>query len=122
MKTKYTERELEKFRKIILSQIEDTKEIIDNRIQMSSRSSSNASGDTHTEEMGTESHARELSFYIAQREGKFIANLEGALKRIANNDFGVCRSCGKLIGRKRLEVVPHATLCIDCKNDKERKD
>ena len=121
-KMKYSKPELEVFKKIILEQIEETKEIIDHNISNNSESITEQTGETHTEELGTEHQARELDFYIAQREGKFITNLEGALKRIESGTYGVCRSCGKLIDKKRLKIVPHATLCFDCKNNKERKD
>ncbi|MFA6654050.1 MAG: TraR/DksA C4-type zinc finger protein [Candidatus Delongbacteria bacterium] len=121
-KMKYTKPELEVFKKIILEQIEETKEIIDHNLSNNSESITDQTGETHTEELGTEHQARELDFYIAQREGKFITNLEGALKRIETGTYGVCRSCGKLIDKKRLKIVPHATLCFDCKNNKERKD
>ncbi|PID26370.1 MAG: molecular chaperone DnaK [Candidatus Cloacimonadota bacterium] len=121
-KRSYTPRELEHFRKIIMKQIKDTKEIIAHKLEVSSKSVSVESGDTHHDEMGTENNARELDFFIAQRESQFVTNLEKALIRINNNTYGQCRSCSDLISKKRLEIVPHATLCIDCKNSMERKD
>jgi RNA polymerase-binding protein DksA len=121
-KKKYSKPELEVFRKIILEQIEETKEIIDHNLANNSESITDQTGETHSEELGTEHQAREIDFYIAQREGKFITNLEGALRRIESGSYGVCRSCGKLIDKKRLKIVPHATLCFECKNNKERKD
>lgn len=121
-KKKYTKRELESFRKIILKQIDDTNEIIEHRVNSGAKSVSIESGDSHQEEMGTENQARELSLFIAQRENKFVKNLENAIKRIDNGTYGACRSCGELIGKKRLQIVPHATLCIKCKSNKERKD
>ena len=121
-KKNYTKKELEKFKKIIQAQIEETKEIIDHSIGNSSESIISQTGETHTDEMGTEHQARELDFYMAQREGKFISNLDNALRRIKSGGYGVCRGCGELIDKKRLEIVPHATLCIDCKSNKERKD
>jgi RNA polymerase-binding protein DksA len=121
-KKKYSKPELEVFRKIILEQIQETKEIIDHNLANNSESITDQTGETHSEELGTEHQAREIDFYIAQREGKFITNLEGALRRIESGSYGVCRSCGKLIDKKRLKIVPHATLCFECKNNKERKD
>ncbi|MBN2789785.1 MAG: TraR/DksA C4-type zinc finger protein [Candidatus Delongbacteria bacterium] len=122
IKKSYTKRELEKFKKIIIDQIEETKEIIDHSIESGAESIVSQTGETHTDEMGTEHQARELDFYMAQREGKFISNLDKALRRIETGAYGICRSCGDLIDKKRLEIVPHATLCIGCKNNKERKD
>jgi DnaK suppressor protein len=121
-KKKYTKPELEVFRKIIMEQIHETKEIIDHNLANNSESIIDQTGETHSEELGTEHQAREMDFYMAQREGKYITNLEGALRRIEAGTFGVCRSCGCLIDKKRLKIVPHATLCVECKTNKEMKD
>ncbi|MFO7810615.1 MAG: TraR/DksA family transcriptional regulator [Candidatus Delongbacteria bacterium] len=121
-KKKYTKRELESFKKIIIDQIQETKEIIEHNLANNSESIVNQTGETHTEEMGTEHQARELDFFMAQREGKFITNLENALIRIDKGSYGICRSCGCLIDKKRLRIVPHATLCYKCKSSKDRKD
>ena len=121
-KKSYTKKELERFKKIIIAQIDETKAIIDHSIGTSAESIISQTGETHTDEMGTEHQARELDFYMAQREGKFISNLDKALRRIETGAYGICRGCGELIDKKRLAIVPHATLCINCKNNKERKD
>lgn len=121
-KKSYTKRDLDRFEKIIKNLIAETKGIIDHNLESSSKAVAVESGETHADEMGTENQARELDFYIAQRETKFVKNLENALIRIQNKSYGKCRSCGGLIGKKRLELVPHATLCITCKSDMERRD
>ena len=36
------------------------------------------------------------------------------------NEYGVCESCGEDIAMKRLEAVPQATLCLDCKAKEEK--
>ena len=53
---------------------------------------------------------------MAQRQAKFIRNLEMALVRIKNKTYGICKTSGKLIPRERLLRVPHATECIEVKN------
>ncbi|QPZ38525.1 TraR/DksA family transcriptional regulator [Paramicrobacterium chengjingii] len=50
-----------------------------------------------------------------QTEGENeLRELDAALERIKNHEFGMCESCGNAIGRPRLEARPYATLCIDC--------
>lgn len=47
-----------------------------------------------------------------------------AKKKDANQDFtpyGECEKCGKKIPEKRLQVVPYATRCIDCKREDEKR-
>lgn len=49
------------------------------------------------------------------RERKLIKKIEKTLKKVEDNDFGFCESCGVEIGIRRLEARPTANLCIDCK-------
>ncbi len=45
--------------------------------------------------------------------------LHGALKRIADESYGECLSCGEEIAEKRLNAVPESTLCISCAQKRE---
>jgi RNA polymerase-binding protein DksA len=67
-------------------------------------------------EFGTDAMEREKNFLLAAREVRFLGDLDEALRRIEKGIFGWCKDCGKLIEKKRLEAVPHATLCVSCKN------
>ncbi|KJD31867.1 molecular chaperone DnaK [Tamlana nanhaiensis] len=65
---------------------------------------------------GSEVMSKESNSQLAIRQEKFIRDLKNALIRIENKTYGVCRVTGKLINKKRLELVPHATLSIEAKN------
>ncbi len=80
--------------------------------------SENSTYSTHMEQ-GTDAMEREKTFLFASREGKFLNYLDDALKRIDKGTYGFCINCGKLIPKARLEAVPHAQLCIDCKKLKK---
>ena len=60
--------------------------------------------------------SKESNSQLAIRQEKFIRDLKNALIRIENKTYGICRVTGKLINKKRLELVPHATLSIEAKN------
>ena len=47
----------------------------------------------------------------AQRE---LVELDAALERIAEGDYGLCASCGRAIPIGRLRLLPAATLCVPC--------
>ena len=47
-----------------------------------------------------------------------LTETELALKKITNNQYGICESCKKKINRQRLEILPTARYCLDCKNNK----
>ena len=59
--------------------------------------------------------SKEEASALAQRQYKFIQNLEAALVRIENKSYGICRVTGKLIPKERLRLVPHATLTVEAK-------
>lgn len=66
-------------------------------------------------EDGASTFSREMNAQKAARQEKFVMSLENALLRIKNKTYGVCRVTGKLINKKRLMLVPHATLSIEAK-------
>ncbi len=60
--------------------------------------------------MQAQSMARET----ARRRQLQLAGIEGALRRIANGDYGECFNCGEAIDPARLEFDPTTTRCIAC--------
>jgi RNA polymerase-binding protein DksA len=74
----------------------------------------------HMADQGTDSMEREKNFFYAQRDGRLLYHIDRALERIENGTYGKCRSCNGPIGEARLEAVPHATLCIQCKSKEEK--
>jgi RNA polymerase-binding transcription factor DksA len=58
---------------------------------------------------------------LAQRQMKFINDLQAALVRIENKTYGICRVTGKLIPAERLRAVPHATMSIEAKQASKKR-
>ncbi len=73
----------------------------------------------HMADQGTDTMEREQQYLFASREGNFLYHLDKALERIEKGEYGMCVSCGKEINPERLEAVPHARLCIECKSREE---
>jgi RNA polymerase-binding transcription factor DksA len=48
--------------------------------------------------------------------------IDSALSRIEQNKYGLCIKCGKKIPQERLEAIPSALLCVECKTEDERKN
>ncbi len=62
------------------------------------------------------------SFHMAdQEEGRFLWHIDQALRRLYRSpeEFGKCHSCGEEIDYDRLDALPHARLCIACKQREE---
>ena len=119
-KRAYTDKELERFKNIIIKKIDKAKQDLDLLRSAYMNDSDNGTDDTSPTfkafEEGSETMSKEANTQLALRQEKFIRDLKNALIRIENKTYGVCRITGKLIKKKRLMVVPHATLSIEAKN------
>jgi|TARA_B110000116_G_scaffold14514_1_gene11767 RNA polymerase-binding transcription factor DksA len=75
----------------------------------------------HMADQGTEAMEREKAALFASKEGRYIYRLEGALRRLYSdpNNFGICQTCGVELALKRLDALPHARYCIECKRQEE---
>ncbi len=76
----------------------------------------------HPAESGSELYDQELSLAIDRGFGSELEQVERALAKLDEGTYGQCDVCGKDIGLERLQVLPHATLCIDdqAKQDAQR--
>lgn len=57
----------------------------------------------------------EINSELADTEGRELAQIERALERVREGSYGVCERCGRKIPLARLQAVPHATMCIQCR-------
>ncbi len=67
-------------------------------------------------------HQRETLRRLRNRYRQLYWEIESALKRLKDGDFGVCDRCGDSIQPQRLEVQPTARLCIDCQRELEKQN
>ena len=116
----YSDEELAEFKKIILEMLEKAKAEYNTLRQVVTHNGTNDIEDTTpsfktVEDDGAMQLSREEASQLAQRQYKFIQNLEAALVRIENKTYGICRATGKLIPKERLRLVPHATLTVEAK-------
>ncbi len=119
VKTRYTDEELEEFRKIILDKLEKARRDLKMLTEAFANSNEHDISDTSPTfkvlEEGYQVNSKEENSKLAARQDKFITALENALIRIENKTYGICRVTGKLISKERLRIVPHATLSIEAK-------
>jgi RNA polymerase-binding transcription factor DksA len=75
----------------------------------------------HMADQGTEAMEREKAAVSATKEGRYLYRIEEALRRLYNDpkNFGGCHTCGTNVGLDRLDALPHARYCIDCKRKEE---
>ncbi len=118
-KTRYSNEELQEFKEIILAKLDKAKkdyELLRNTITLEDENDTQDTSPTFKVlEEGASVLSKEEAGKLAQRQQKFIQHLQGALVRIENKTYGICRETGKLISKERLRAVPHATLSIEAK-------
>jgi DnaK suppressor protein len=122
-KTRYSDAELEEFRAIINSKLEEAKVDLELLNSTMSLKDNNGTDDTSPTfkliEDGSDVLSREETAQLAARQEKFVKSLNDALIRIENRTYGICRVTGKLISKDRLKIVPHATLSIEAKRQQQ---
>ncbi|HOV37552.1 MAG TPA: TraR/DksA family transcriptional regulator [Spirochaetales bacterium] len=59
---------------------------------------------------------------LGSQELKRLRLIDAALARIENGKYGICMKCNKKIPQERLQAIPYAILCVDCKNSDERRN
>lgn len=124
-KTRYSEAELEEFKVLINEKLEAARREFENLRAAVTNADGNDTGDTSPTfknmEEGASTLSKEDAGRLAQRQMKFIQNLQAALIRIENKTYGVCRETGMLIPKERLRAVPHATLSIEAKEGQVKR-
>jgi len=76
--------------------------------------------DNHLGDVATATFDREMASTLEENSTHVLAAIDEALARIEEGTFGVCQRCGNPIAEERLEALPWAILCIDCKRKQER--
>jgi DnaK suppressor protein len=119
-KNRYTEAELQEFKELIQQKLDKAREDYEILKSAITQSESNDTQDTSPTfkvlEEGAATLSKEEAGRLATRQAKFIQHLQGALVRIENKTYGICRETGKLISKERLRAVPHATLSMEAKS------
>lgn len=85
-----------------------------------------ASGDLssysfHMADQGSDTMEREKNVFLVSSKGNDLYEIDQALLRIKDGKYGDCIRCGKEIERERLEAMPHARLCIKCRQEEEKE-
>ena len=63
---------------------------------------------------------RQIDYSLEEHSNHVLAAIDVALERVDAGTYGICTACGRPIGDERLEAIPYATQCIDCRRKEER--
>jgi RNA polymerase-binding protein DksA len=115
-----------RFREALIEERERVRAAIENLHDehpgsMADESGEDAVFDNHLADTATETYDRELDYTLEENSEHVLADIDAALQRIEEGTYGICTNCGRQIPEERLEARPWATLCIECKRERERR-
>ena len=64
---------------------------------------------------------RELGLLLGDREREKLRNIDEALLKVEEGEYGICEECEEEIPLGRLKVMPFARYCVKCKADIEKQ-
>ncbi|MGL5642938.1 MAG: TraR/DksA C4-type zinc finger protein [Paraclostridium sp.] len=79
-----------------------------------------SSYDNHLADIGTEVYMQEMQNSLTNHEKFKLNEIEDALYKIKNGNYGMCEKCRKNINEERLEFIPETRLCSNCAKEDER--
>ncbi len=124
---RYNKKELEEFREILLEEkrkvLSEMEELGENNLK---ESISDHSGEvsnylSHPGDSASISYEREFSMGLAERQNRYLQQIEDALERIEEGTYGICKVTGELIPKERLKAVPVAKYSIKGKEIKAKQ-
>ena len=74
------------------------------------------------DEADVDAYEREKTWALVQRLQRKLESVERAMQLARSGTYGTCENCGQRIDPARLEIIPEATLCLDCQRQFERQN
>ena len=75
----------------------------------------------HLADAGSDTYELDFSMEQLENKEKLIYQIEEALKKIEDGNYGICETCNKPIGIERLKAIPFATNCLACQEEQEKE-
>jgi DnaK suppressor protein len=122
MPKKMFKKEKDEFRKLLADKKESIIRKLTDTITESKEMESNVAQDLV--DKAETSYTKEFLLSLTDGERETLLLIDEALKRLEHSEFGVCQTCGKEIGGKRIVAIPWTPYCIDCqeKAEEEQKE
>ena len=123
---KLEKKRMEAYRRQLMEVKEEILHDIKNMNAVNSAEGKESQGDVsghalHMADVATDMYDREFNLGLASNDRELLNKIEKALRRIDENEFGVCISCKKPIKEARLKAIPYAETCLKCQEELEDK-
>lgn len=71
-------------------------------------------------DMSYNTTSRELLLNLNETQIRKIRDIDAALERLEEGEYGICAACEEEIPARRMEVRPFSRYCVDCKAEVEQ--
>src|SRR5215831_19363361 len=115
---KMTKKEMEKFRRLL----EQKKGGLSNELAKT-RDVEEETTEESTQDIADKavsSYTREFLYSLSDSDRNTVLQIDQALVRIQEGNYGLCQNCGQPMNEKRLSAVPWASHCVDCQELAEK--
>lgn len=112
---------VDRFRELLLEERQRVTDALDFLHVENASSQVDEVPETGDADTATVTFDREMDLTLEDNSSHVLAEIDAALARIEAGTYGTCESCGGQISEERLEAMPYATLCIECRRREERR-
>ncbi len=119
-----SQEEIEKYKNMLLAEREKTEKLLKDINELQKKNGEKGSTSPyslHQADTASDTTLAERRAFYIDNEIKKLREINYALKKIYNGEYGICEMCGKPIQTRRLDVIPYAHFCIECKTLDEKK-
>jgi RNA polymerase-binding protein DksA len=119
-----TPEEIEKYKQQLLNERNETEKLIKDITELQKKNGEKGATSPyslHQADTAADTTLAERRAFYMDNEIKKLKEINYALKKIYDGDFGICEMCGKPIQTRRLDVIPYAHFCIECETKEEQK-
>ena len=108
---------IENLQEILLKRRDALRKALDGDLSLLQELNRQSTGDSV--DVALDSAQDEISSQLAEVESRELASIENALVRMKDGQYGLCEGCEQPIPMVRLQALPYATYCIQCKTELE---
>lgn len=65
-------------------------------------------------DLAVRNYSKNVMLAVSENESKQLTLIDEALRRIEDDEYGLCQNCENAITPKRLEAIPWARYCLNC--------
>ncbi|HOV15778.1 MAG TPA: TraR/DksA C4-type zinc finger protein [Spirochaetota bacterium] len=117
-----TKEQLEHYKELLLKEKDEIlKELMESNDSSKNLLENESNNVNDSVDEATTNITQNILNIVSSKNQQTLLAIDAAMRRITEGSFGKCITCGCDISSNRLEALPWATKCIECKNKDEKR-